>query len=237
MLRLEWAVIIFCISLVNVKFLGGYSFWGLQLDIASSVADALYRSGCLRFGSFRIKSGALSPYYIDLGRLLSAPKELNTVAECVAEKVSEIMASERVDKLASIELKGALILPSIACRLDLPCVVVRKEEKAYGVTGRIVGADVVNGDRILFFDDVVSEGLSKLEGIKPLEALGAKVEHLLVVVDREQGGKENLEKQGYKIHALTNISMLVNCLLKSGKISKEQAETVLDYVKNYRSKF
>ncbi|MEM3761044.1 MAG: orotidine 5'-phosphate decarboxylase, partial [Candidatus Bathyarchaeia archaeon] len=95
----------------------------------------------------------------------------------------------------------------------------------------------IKGDRILFFDDVVSEGLSKLEGIKPLEALGAKVENLVVVVDREQGGKENLEKQGYKIHALTSISMLVHNLSKGGKISKEQAETVLDYVKNYRSNF
>lgn len=206
------------------------------MDVTSLVADALYRSGCLRFGSFRIKSGALSPYYIDLGRLLSAPNDLGIIADCATEKILEIMASERVDKLASIELKGALILPSIACRLNLPCIVVRKEDKAYGVTGRVVGADVANGDRILFFDDVVGEGLSKLEGIKPLEALGAKVENLVVVVDREQGGKENLEKQGYKVHALTNISMLVQYLLRIGKISKEQVETVLSYVKNYRNK-
>ncbi|MGB9713996.1 MAG: orotate phosphoribosyltransferase [Candidatus Bathyarchaeales archaeon] len=205
------------------------------MDVTSLVADALYRSGCLRFDSFRIKSGALSPYYIDLGRLLSAPKDLGIIAECAAEKILEVMASERVNKLASIELKGALILPSIACKLNIPCVVVRKEEKAYGVTGRIVGADVAKGDRILFFDDVLSEGLSKLEGIKPLEALGAKVENLVVVVDREQGGKENLEKQGYKVHALTNISTLVNCLSQGGRISKEQADTVMDYVKSYRS--
>ncbi|MGQ9641866.1 MAG: orotate phosphoribosyltransferase [Candidatus Bathycorpusculaceae bacterium] len=211
-------------------------FRDLQLDVASLIADALYSSGCLKFGSFRIKSGALSPYYIDLGRLLSAPKELNIIADCAAEKIMEIMSSERVDKLASIELKGALILPSIACRLNLPCIVVRKEEKAYGVTGRIVGADVVKGDKILFFDDVVSEGLSKLEGVKPLETLGAKVEHLVVVVDREQSGEENLEKQGYKIHALTKISTLVNCLFKNRQISKEQSETVLDYVKSYQSK-
>jgi hypothetical protein len=46
-------------------------------------------------------------------------------------------AKDRIDKLASIELKGALILPSIACRMNLPCTVVRKEEKAYGATGRI----------------------------------------------------------------------------------------------------
>ena len=77
------------------------------------------------------------------------------------------MVSEKIDKLASIELKGALIVPSIACQVNLPCIIVRKEEKAYGVTGRIAGADVAKGDNILFFDDVISEGLSKIEGIKP----------------------------------------------------------------------
>jgi orotate phosphoribosyltransferase len=202
-------------------------------NIAAQVANAFYRSGCLKFGSFRIKSGALSPYYIDLACLLSAPKELCNIAEIAADEIRRIMASDEIDKLASIELKGALILPSIACQLNLPCVVVRKEEKAYGVTGRIVGAGVVKGESILFFDDVVSEGLSKLEGIKPLEELGAHVKHLLVVVDREQGGRENLEKLGYSVHALAKISEIVNCLLQSKYISKEQAYAVLNYVKKY----
>ena len=134
------------------------------------------------------------------------------------------MISDRIDKLASIELKGALIVPSIACKLNLPCIVVRKEEKAYGVTGRIAGADVAKGDNILFFDDVISEGLSKIEGIKPLQELGGNVKHLLVVVNREQGGKENLEKLGFKVHALAKISDIVNSLYQNKHISKEQAD-------------
>jgi len=202
-------------------------------DTASQIAGALYRSGCLKFGSFRIKSGALSPYYIDLACLLSAPKELCNIAEKAACEIRNIMTIDKIDKLASIELKGALILPSIACKVNLPCIVVRKEEKAYGVTGRIAGAEVVKGESILFFDDVVSEGLSKLEGIKPLEELGAKVKHLMVVVDREQGGRENLEKLGYNVHALAKISELVNCLLQQGKISIGQADTVMDFIKRF----
>ena len=79
--------------------------------------------------------------------------------------------------MASIELKGALIIPSIACQLNLPCIIVRKESKAYGVTGRTAGADVAKGDNVLFFDDVISEGISKIEGIKPLQDLGANVKH------------------------------------------------------------
>jgi uridine monophosphate synthetase len=202
--------------------------------ITDRVADALYLSGCLKFGSFKIKSGATSPYYIDLARVLSAPRQLCTIAEAASEKIKQIMATEHIDKLASIELKGALIVPSIACNLNLPCIIVRKEEKAYGVTGRIAGADVNKGDNILFFDDVISEGLSKVEGIKPLQDLGANVKHLLVVVNREHGGKEKLEKLGYKVHALTKISDIVDSLYNGRHISKEQADNVLNYVKHFQ---
>ncbi len=200
-------------------------------SITDRLAEALFSSGCIKFGAYKIKSGEPSPYYIDLARLLSVPKELCNITEIAANAIRQIMVSERIDKIASIELKGALILPSIACRVPLPCVVVRKEQKTYGVTGRIAGAEVVKGENILFFDDVVSEGLSKLEGIKPLEQLGANVEHLMVVVDREQGGKENLGKLGYKIHALARISEVVNALKKSRKISNEQAEAVFSYIR------
>jgi orotate phosphoribosyltransferase len=198
---------------------------------AEKVADALYRSGCIKFGTFKIKSGAISPYYVDLARLLSTPKELCNIADIASEKIRALMTSERIDKLASIELKGALIVPSIACRLNLPCVIVRKEEKAYGVTGRIAGAEVSKGDNILFFDDVVSEGLSKIEGIKPLQDLGAQVNHLMVVVNREQGGKENLEKAGYKVHSLAKVSEIVDSLYRQKSVSKEQADAVLNYIK------
>jgi orotate phosphoribosyltransferase len=195
------------------------------------VAEALYASGCIKFGTFKIKSGALSPYYIDMARLLSNPKELCTITEIAAQKICQITKSSALTKLASIELKGALIVPNIACKVNLPCVIVRKEEKAYGTTGRIAGADVEKGDKILFIDDVISEGLSKIEGIKPLQELGAEVKHILVIVNREQAGKEKMEKEGYTVHALAKVSEIVTSLQKNGKISTEQAEIVFKYIK------
>jgi uridine monophosphate synthetase len=200
--------------------------------VTDRVADALYLSGCLKFGNFKIKSGATSPYYIDLARVLSAPQQLCIIAEAASEKIKQIMVADQINKLASIELKGALIVPSIACNLNLPCMIVRKEEKAYGVMGRIAGADINKGDNILFFDDVISEGISKVEGIKPLEELGATVKHLLVVVNREHGGKEKLEKLGYQVHALAKITDIVESLYLGNHISKTQAEKVLEYVRN-----
>jgi orotate phosphoribosyltransferase len=200
--------------------------------ITDKIANALFLSGCLKFGRFKIKSGATSPYYIDLTRILSEPQQLCIIAELAAKKVKAISSADRIDKLASIELKGALIAPSIACNLNLPCIIVRKEEKAYGVTGRIAGAEVARGDNILFFDDVISEGLSKVEGIKPLQDQGGNVKHLLVVVNREHGGKEKLEKLGFKVHALAKITDIVLSLCREKHISREQSDNVLDYIKN-----
>ncbi|MEM2098485.1 MAG: hypothetical protein QXU99_01890 [Candidatus Bathyarchaeia archaeon] len=201
-----------------------------MVTITNKVAEALYQSGCIKFGNFKIKSGALSPYYIDLAGLLSSPHAFCEIVEIAADIVKQVMGFDRITKLASIELKGALIIPSIACKVGIPCLVVRKENKAYGVTGRLAGAPLNSDDCVLFFDDVLSEGSSKLEGLKFIEASGAIVRHILVVVDREQGGKESLEKLGYNVHALAKISELTRVLFNYGWILKDQADAVLTYV-------
>lgn len=208
---------------------------GYMSSKSSRVAKALVCSGSLKFGMFKLKSGVMSPYYIDLTWLLSSPQDFECVVDAVVEEINDVLSSRRVDKLASIELKGALLVPSIANKLKLPCLVVRKEEKRYGIASRIVGGEVKKDDYVLFFDDVVSSAKSKLEGIRPFEELGAKVEMILVVVDREHGGKETLEKLGYQFRALTTISELVNALLQSEKITQEQAKTILDYTKGIRA--
>jgi uridine monophosphate synthetase len=195
------------------------------------VSAALYTTGCIKFGSFTLKSGTVSPYYIDIAQLLSSPTEMFMVASAIASELKAL--HERVDKLASIELKGALLLPLVAYQAKLPGIVVRKGEKTYGVKGRIAGTDVVEGDTVVLIDDVVSEGNSKIEAFKILEGLGARVKHLFVVVDREQGGAQLLEKMGYKVHALARVSEVVRALRCLEKINREQEKTVLQYVQAY----
>jgi len=201
----------------------------------SDLAHALVRSGALKFGSFKLKSGIMSPYYIDLSWLLSSPESLEQVVDITVEKAKEIVSSVKADKLASIELKGALLLPSIASRLNVPCLVVRKESKLYGLTGMIAGGVVNRGDRILFFDDVITDAGSKIDGIKRIESLGGKISAVLVVVDREQSGRRKLEEMGYEMYSVGTISEIVKSLRGSRDISEEQARSVLSYVKEYSS--
>jgi orotate phosphoribosyltransferase len=195
-------------------------------DKTTLIAEALTRSGALKFGSFKLKSGVTSPYYIDLTWLLSSPDDFERVVNVVAEEIKAFPSLERIDKLASIELKGALLLPSIAGKLKMPCVVVRKESKAYGLTGRITGGEVKEGERLVFFDDVVTSGGSKLEGIRPIEQAGGKIEIILVVVDREQGGRENLEELGYRVKSVTTISDLIEVLQANGTLPHGKADEI-----------
>ena len=198
---------------------------------AAFVANALKRSKALKFGEFKIKSGILSPYYIDLSWLLSSYKDFRCIVDLVTEQIKPLVFENEINKLASIELKGALLLPSIANNLNMPCIIVRKESKVYGYEGRITGGEVKKGDRFILFDDVVSTGDSKIEGIKPIKKAGGEIPIILVVVDREQGGKEELEKRGYKVKALTTISEVATTLLSAGDLSNKKTEMILNYLK------
>lgn len=201
----------------------------------TAIAQALHRSEAIRFGEFTLKSGVVSPYYIDLAQLLSRPTDLNLVVRIAAKHLGTSRRKSRFRKIVSIELRGALLAIPVAQRLKLPCIVIRKQDKSYGIKGRIVGGTIQPHDRVVLFDDVITDGASKLDAIKAVEEGQGEVVGVFVVVDREQDGAERLAEAGYNLDALTTVTRLTNTLNRLGILDDRRLAKIRRFTARFTS--
>jgi uridine monophosphate synthetase len=203
-----------------------------------SLAMGLFEAGCLQFGRFRLKSGMISPIYLDLRLLVSDPAALWQTAGALAEIICGLKGPDgqpaepklTFDRIAAIPYAAIPIGVALSLTIDRPMIYPRKETKTYG-TARPIEGRFFEGEKVLVVDDLITRGDSKLEAIEPLEKAGLVVEDILVVIDREQGGGDVLAEHGYRLNSILTMREMLDILARREAITLEQHEKVLEYLK------
>lgn len=193
----------------------------------SLLADELLEAGCIKFGEFTLKSGLISPIYIDLRRIISYPGLLQKIGEAYLP----LLKGLKFTRLAGLPYAAIPIATAVSLQGNYPMIYPRKEAKAYGTKAEIEG-EFHEGETALVIDDLATTGGSKFEAIDKLTTAGLKVTDVVVLVDRESGAKESLEQAGFHLHAVLTITQLLDHWEKSGKIEKPKIEETRKFLKS-----
>ena len=191
-----------------------------------------YELGIIKFGRFTLKSGIESPFYVDLRPLASDPKILKRLANYLLD----MLPLDNFDLICGVPYAALPMATAMSLESYLPLIIKRKEAKDYG-TKKMIEGIYTKGQNCLLVEDVITSGKSLLETIPEIEDEGITVSDIVVVLDREQGGKEMLEGKGYRVHTLFTISEVCKMLKEEGHLTDDEVLRIDDFLKGNVVKF
>lgn len=191
--------------------------------------DQLFAIQALKFGEFKLKSGVLSPFYVDLRGIISHPP----ILQAVAARILEVLTPLCKDRIAGIPYAGLPIATAVSLAGNLPMLYARKEVKEHG-TRRTIEGSYTAGEVVVLLDDVITDGASKFEAAAPFLQAGLKVEDFVIFLDREQGGADRLREKGYALHGVLRISDVLAYLRDAGRLAPDQYTRCVEFIARVR---
>ncbi|MBV8396686.1 MAG: orotate phosphoribosyltransferase [Actinobacteria bacterium] len=170
------------------------------MSLADAIRDAAYLEG-----DFVLRSGKRSSYYLDKYRFGTQPGLLRRLGDAIAAAVAE--CEPDAVRLAAPEVGAVPLAAAASLVSDLPFVIVRKEAKGYGTGNRLEGP-FEPGELVCLVEDVVTSGGAAIAAVEALREAGLTVRHAICVVDREEGGADELARVAVRLQPLFRASEL-----------------------------
>lgn len=166
------------------------------------LAKAIAEVALLR-GTFTLRSGRTSKYYLDKYLFSTRPELLDKIGDLLAARVRHVERElgVKVTRLAGAELGGIPLVTVAALKTGLPAIFVRNKKKEYGTSKQIEGT-LNKGDIVLLVEDVATTAGQALEAVGSLRELGADVRGVIATIDRQEGARENVAAAGLHFEAL-----------------------------------
>jgi orotate phosphoribosyltransferase len=170
-------------------------------ELAQGLRKAAYLEG-----DFVLRSGRRSKYYLDKYRFETRPDLLGPLGEALAAAVRQ--HEPEAVRLAGPELGAVALAAAASLQTGLPFLIVRKAAKDYGTANRLEGVHE-EGDCVCLIEDVVTSGGAAIEAVQALREVGLRVSNAICVVDREEGGVDELARHAVRLRPLYRASELL----------------------------
>ncbi len=195
-------------------------------SMQGQLCQILYKIGALKFGTFKLTSGKMSPYYIDLRIVPSFPDAFRKICNLYVELVKTSVGVENFKRIAGIPTAGIPFASVVAYSLSKSFLYTRPAQRKHGRERRVEGI-LISGDEVLLLDDLITSGKSLRKAASSIRAEGGVVNDAVVLIDREEGGKENMAKDKIEVHCLLKASDAASKLHEIGAISNTELKTIL----------
>ena len=153
-------------------------------------------------GTFTLRSGKTSHYYLDKYLFSTRPEILRELGALFAARIPA-----GTSRLAGAELGGIPLVSAASMASGLPCLFIRNQKKEYGTAKQLEGK-LERGDRVMIVEDVATTGGQALEAAKVLREGGAEITAIVSVIDRMEGARENIQAAGILFDSLFTVKDL-----------------------------
>ena len=199
--------------------------------LMKKVAFDLILNDALKIGEYILFSGKKSPYYIDLRQAISDPAIMELIADSLARIIDNEIGRDKIDKILGVPTAGVPFTTIVCQKLAIPMLYYRKVKKEHGARKKIEGKMEIN-NRVLIIDDLITTGKSVIQAADAVREQGGRVTELVVLLDREQGGKESILSSNIRPHVLFNVSDAFKWLNEVNMLNDDNYKVIMDYIKS-----